>query len=176
MQHLTYKMSSRKNLRTEITWRIIHILTKRVANDRNISSRRSFVYPRFFFLTYLLAASTSCSSASSQEACSINRDADKRKRNGLRRDIKNDLEIDRICAPVGGGKGERKGVGEQRTNWIVPSLIPVLHFTLLTLPPFSHILRRRPHSFCDRTEQQFIKTFLNKTVSSASYPCIFLPG
>ena len=110
MQHLTYKMSSRKNLRTEITWCIIHILTKRVANDRNISSRRSFVYPRFFFLTYLLAASTSCSSASSQEACSINRDADKRKKNGLRRDIKNDLESDRICAPVGGGGGEeRKG-------------------------------------------------------------------
>ena len=108
VQHLTYKMSSRKNLRTEITWCIIHILTKRVANDRNISSRRSFVYPRFFFFTYLLAASTSCSSASSQEACSINRDADKRKRNGLRRDIKNDLEIDRICSPVGGGE-ERKG-------------------------------------------------------------------
>lgn len=101
-------MSSRKNLRTEITRCIIHILTKRVANDRNISSRRSFVYPRFFFLTYLLAASTSCSSASSQEACSINRDADKRKRNGLRRDIKNDLEIDRICSPVGGGGGKRK--------------------------------------------------------------------
>ena len=150
MQHLTYKMSSRKNLRTEITWCIIHILTKRAANDRNISSRRSFVNPRFFFLTYLLAASTSCSSASSQEACSINRDADKRKRNGLRRDIKNDLESDRIC-------GRKKGA-------------------LLILPPFSHILRRRPHSFCDRTEQQFIKTFLNKTVSSASYPCIFLPG
>ena len=116
MQHLTYKMSSRKNLRTEITWCIIHILTKRVANDRNISSRRSFVYPRFFFLTYLLAASTSCSSASSQEACSINRDADKRKKNGLRRDIKNDLESDRICAPVGGDE-RKKGA-------------------LLILPPF----------------------------------------
>ena len=154
-------MSSRKNLRTEITWCIIHILTKRVANDRNISSRRSFVYPRFFFLTYLLAASTSCSSASSQEACSINRDADKRKRNGLRRDIKNDLESDRICAPVGGGGG---GGGGKKKG------------ALLIFPPFSHILRRRPHSFCDRTEQQFIKKFLNKTVSSASYPCIFLPG
>ena len=150
-------MSSRKNLRTEITWCINHILTKRVPNDRNISSRRSFVYPGFFFLTYLLAASTSCSSASSQEACSINRDADKRKRNGLRRDIKNDLESDRICAPVGEGGGGKKGA-------------------LLILPPFSPILRRRPHSFCDRTEQQFIKKFLNKTVSSASYPCIFLPG
>lgn len=159
MQHLTYKMSSRKNLRTEITWCIIHILTKRVANDRNISSRRSFVYPRFFFLTYLLAASTSCSSASSQEACSINRDADKRKKNGLRRDIKNDLEIDRICSPVGGGGGWGK---KERGAFNSPSL--------------SHILRRRPHSFCDRTEQQFIKKFLNKTVSSASYPCIFLPG
>ena len=105
-------MSSRKNLRTEITWCIIHILTKRVANDRNISSRRSFVYPRFFFLTYLLAASTSCSSASSQEACSINRDADKRKRNGLRRDLKNDLESDRICAPVRGGYHVVGGRGE----------------------------------------------------------------
>ena len=148
-------MSSRKNLRTEITWCIIHILTKRVANDRNISSRRSFLYPRFFFLTYLLVASTSCSSASSQEACSINRDADKRKKNGLRRDIKNDLESDRICAPVGGGEKERGAFNS---------------------PSLSHILRRRPHSFCDRTEQQFIQKFLNKTVSSASYPCIFLPG
>ena len=151
-------MSSRKNLRTEITRCIIHILTKRVANDRNISSRRSFVYPRFFFFTYLLAASTSCSSASSQEACSINRDADKRKRNGLRRDIKNDLESDRICAPVGGGGRGKK----ERGAFNSPSL--------------SHILRRRPHSFCDRNEQQFINKFLNKTVSSASYPCIFLPG
>ena len=119
MQHLTYKMSSRKNLRTEITRCIIHILTKRVANDRNISSRRSFVYPRFFFLTYLLAASTSCSSASSQEACSINRDADKRKRNGLRRDIKNDLESNRICAPVGGGGGKK-----ERGAFNSPSLFP----------------------------------------------------
>ena len=110
-------MSSRKNLRTEITWCIIHILTKRVANDRNISSRRSFVYPRFFFLTYLLAASTSCSSASSQEACSINRDADKRKRNGLRRDLKIDLESDRICAPVRGGGGVSCCWGKGGRGW-----------------------------------------------------------
>ena len=60
----------------------------------------------------------------------------------------------------GGGGGGGGGVlvwggggGRAETNWIVPSLIPVLHFTLLTLPPFSHILRRRPHNFCDSTEQ-----------------------
>ena len=135
-------MSSRKNLRTEITWCIIHILTKRVANDRNISSRRSFVYPRFFFLTYLLAASTSCSSASSQEACSINRDADKRKRNGLRRDIKNDLEIDRICAPVGGGggrKGGEKGGGraENELDCSFPDSCITLHaFNSPSLLPY----------------------------------------